>query len=73
MDDNHYYQLNGKSAEENYRHYKNKKAYEFLNQILNRKQLEKQIADTVEPVLNDLLSTFGKSGKGNNISFKFGL
>ena len=24
MDDNHYYQLNGKSAEENYRHYKNK-------------------------------------------------
>ena len=73
MPENAYYQLNGKSAEENYRHFKNKQSYEFINSILNRRQIESALTETIEPVLNDLLSTFEKSGNNKNISFKIGL
>ena len=54
MNTNMYYQLNGKSLNENYRDFKNKQSKKFFDEIIMRADLY----DVVESALDDILKDF---------------
>ena len=65
MPDWWYYQVNGKSAEENYIDMVNRRSLKFREEILREqekkeleKELEAKLEETLEKVLNDLLKDF---------------
>ena len=65
MPDWWYYQVNGKSAEENYIDMVNRRSLKFRDEMLREeekkeleKELEVKLEETLEKVLNDLLKDF---------------
>lgn len=65
MPDWWYYQVNGKSAEENYIDMVNRRSLKFREEMLREqekkeleKELEAKLEETLEKVLNDLLKDF---------------
>ena len=54
MPQNIYYQLNGKSLAENYRHFKNHQSKKFFDEI----DIRAQLYDVIESTLDDLLKDF---------------
>ena len=65
MPDWWYYQVNGKTAEENYIDMVNRRSLKFRDEMLREeekkeleKELEVKLEETLEKVLNDLLKDF---------------
>mgnify|MGYP000111314537 CR=1 FL=1 len=65
MPDWWYYQVNGKTAEENYIDMVNRRSLKFRDEMLREeekkeleKELEAKLEETLEKVLNDLLKDF---------------
>ena len=54
MNTNMYYQLNGKSLDENYRDFKNKQSKKFFDEI----KIRAELYDVVETALDDILKQF---------------
>lgn len=54
MPSNMYYQLNGKTLNENYRDFKNKQSKKFFDEILIKAELN----DVIETALNEILKGF---------------
>ena len=54
MPSNMYYQLNGKTLNENYRDFKNKQSKKFFDEILMKSELN----DVIETALDEILKGF---------------
>ena len=54
MPSNMYYQLNGKTLNENYRDFKNKQSKKFFDEIL----MESELKEVVETALEEILKGF---------------
>lgn len=54
MPSNMYYQLNGKTLNENYRDFKNKQSKKFFDEIL----MESELNEVVETALEEILKGF---------------